>query len=47
MDDRVAIITGAARGIGLAVAQRLAGAGIAVCITDLDFEAAETAAACD
>jgi 3-oxoacyl-[acyl-carrier protein] reductase len=45
MDDRAAIITGAARGIGLAVAERLASAGIAVCITDLDSEAAETAAA--
>jgi 3-oxoacyl-[acyl-carrier protein] reductase len=45
MDDRVAIITGAARGIGLAVAERLASAGIAVCITDLDSGAAETAAA--
>jgi 3-oxoacyl-[acyl-carrier protein] reductase len=44
MGDRAAIITGAARGIGLAVAERLASAGIAVCITDLDSEAAETAA---
>lgn len=45
MDDRAAIITGAARGIGLAVAERLASAGIAVCITDLDSEAAQVAAA--
>jgi 3-oxoacyl-[acyl-carrier protein] reductase len=45
MGERAAIITGAARGIGLAVAERLASAGIAVCITDLDSEAAETAAA--
>jgi 3-oxoacyl-[acyl-carrier protein] reductase len=45
MDDRVAIITGAARGIGLAAAERLASAGIAVCVTDLDSEAAQSAAA--
>jgi len=40
-DDRVALITGAARGIGLAIAARLAGTGIAVCITDLDLEPAQ------
>lgn len=42
--ERVALITGAARGIGLAVAQRLAAEGVAVCISDLDREPAEQAA---
>lgn len=44
-DDRVALITGAARGIGMAVAQRLANEGVAVCITDLDSEEVRTTAA--
>ena len=43
-DDRVALITGGGRGIGLAIARRLAREGIAVCLTDLDSEPAETAA---
>ena len=43
-DDRVALITGAARGIGLAIAHRLARDGIAACITDLDPEPAQAAA---
>jgi 3-oxoacyl-[acyl-carrier protein] reductase len=42
--ERVAIITGAARGIGLAIAERLTSEGGAVCITDLDIEPAEQAA---
>lgn len=42
--QRVALITGAARGIGLAIAQRLAAEGVAVCISDLDIEPAEQAA---
>lgn len=42
---RVALVTGAARGIGLACARVLAEAGAAVMLTDLDRDAATTAAA--
>ena len=38
------MVTGAGRGLGLAIAQRLAARGLAVLITDLDIEAAEAAA---
>ncbi|CCH29256.1 3-oxoacyl-ACP reductase FabG [Actinosynnema sp. NPDC047251] len=38
MDARVAIVTGAARGIGAAVATRLAQDGLAVALLDLDEE---------
>jgi len=34
--DRVAVITGAASGIGLAAAKRLAGLGMKVCLADLE-----------
>jgi 2-hydroxycyclohexanecarboxyl-CoA dehydrogenase len=41
---RVAIVTGAASGMGLAIAQRLAGGGHRVAVLDLDVVAAERAA---
>ena len=42
---RAAVITGAASGIGLAVAQKLAAMGMKVCLSDIDAEALEKAAA--
>jgi NAD(P)-dependent dehydrogenase (short-subunit alcohol dehydrogenase family) len=45
LDDRVAFVTGGARGIGLAVAERYAAEGARVMIGDIDAEAAEAAAA--
>jgi len=44
-DARVAIVTGGASGIGLAITERLASEGNAVAIFDRDSAAAETAAA--
>lgn len=44
-DHPVALVTGAARGIGLAVANRLAAAGAFVALADIDAEAVESAAA--
>ncbi|GAA2020746.1 MULTISPECIES: SDR family NAD(P)-dependent oxidoreductase [Nocardioides] len=44
-DGRVAVITGAARGIGLGTAQRFAQEGAAVAIVDLDESAAAESAA--
>src|SRR5690349_5792640 len=43
-DDRVAIITGAASGIGLAAAKRLGSEGARVVIADLNPERADAAA---
>jgi NAD(P)-dependent dehydrogenase (short-subunit alcohol dehydrogenase family) len=47
LDGKRAIVTGAARGIGLAIAQRLAGEGALVALLDADADAlGEAAAAC-
>ena len=35
---RVAVVTGAARGIGAAIARRLAGQGVAIAAVDLDTD---------
>lgn len=43
-ENRVAVITGAASGIGLAAAKRFAGLGMRVCLADLEGEALERAA---
>ncbi len=43
LEGKVCIVTGGARGIGLAIAKRIAGAGAYVAIADLDFESARTA----
>jgi len=45
LDGRVAIVTGAARGIGRETAETLAAAGAHVVLADLDKETTETAAA--
>lgn len=44
-EGRVAVITGAASGIGLAAAQRLASIGMRVCLADVNAGALEKAAA--
>jgi hypothetical protein len=36
LDGRVAVVTGAARGIGLGIAERLSAAGASVLVTDID-----------
>src|SRR5690606_4211940 len=45
LDDRIAIVTGAASGIGLATAQRLAAAGATVVLGDIEDGRGEQAAA--
>jgi len=45
LDQKVAIVTGAAQGIGRAIADELAIAGAHVAVFDLNLEAAQTAAA--
>jgi NAD(P)-dependent dehydrogenase (short-subunit alcohol dehydrogenase family) len=44
LNDRVAIVTGAGRGIGRAIAEALAGAGAHVAAVDVDLAAAEATA---
>ena len=44
-DGRVAVITGAARGIGFGIAQRFAAEGASIAVLDLDEAAAQDAAA--
>ena len=44
LENKVAIVTGAASGIGRAIAQRFAGEGAKVAIADLDLDAAMAAA---
>ena len=43
-DGRVALVSGAAHGIGRAIATRLHSEGAAVVLADLDFDAAQTVA---
>ena len=45
LDGRVAVITGGARGIGLAIAHRLAAAGAKIAVVDLDQAASDAAVA--
>jgi NAD(P)-dependent dehydrogenase (short-subunit alcohol dehydrogenase family) len=44
LDGRVAVVTGGAKGTGLAIAGRLAEAGASVVVTDADQDAADAAA---
>ena len=44
LENKVAIVTGAARGIGLAIAKRYVAAGAKVTLADVDAAAGEAAA---
>jgi NAD(P)-dependent dehydrogenase (short-subunit alcohol dehydrogenase family) len=44
LDNRVALVTGGAKGIGAGIAERFADAGAAVVIFDIDGEAARRTA---
>jgi meso-butanediol dehydrogenase/(S,S)-butanediol dehydrogenase/diacetyl reductase len=44
LDDRIAVVTGAASGLGFAIAMRLAEVGAVVVVADLDGAAADAAA---
>ncbi|MBM3765482.1 MAG: SDR family NAD(P)-dependent oxidoreductase, partial [Acidobacteria bacterium] len=45
LSGQTAIVTGAASGIGLAIAKRLANAGATVAVADMNIDAANAAAA--
>src|SRR6188472_3899034 len=44
LDNKIAIITGAGRGIGRGIAEKLAAEGATVVVTDIDQQSAETTA---
>ncbi len=42
LENKVAIVTGAGRGIGRGIAEKLASEGATVVVTDIDQQSAET-----